>query len=87
MNELRCDCHPDARPILRDADKIPRKGMKYTTRQSTLKRRIKCNAWGNWHGYEGTKRVASFGETTQHTAEQNAQRWLNEDQSAIASNF
>lgn len=23
MSSLRCDCHPDARPSLRDADKLP----------------------------------------------------------------
>ena len=36
-----------------------------------MKRRIKQNIWGNWNGYEGTRRVMQFG-----TSERNAKHWL-----------
>ena len=39
------------------------------------KRRIKQNAWGNWYGYEGSKRVNAFAETPEYSMEQNAERW------------
>ena len=41
-----------------------------------LKRRIKQNVWGNWYGYEGTRRVITFGEDAQYTQEQKAERWV-----------
>jgi hypothetical protein len=31
-------------------------------------RRVRCNVWGNWYGYEGTRRAAEFG-TDEETAE------------------
>lgn len=34
-------------------------------------RRIKANVWGNWNGYEGTRKVISFG-----LDERDAQEWL-----------
>jgi hypothetical protein len=45
-------------------------------KDATMKRRIKQNAWGNWYGYEGRRRVKAFGESVEWTAEQNAERWL-----------
>ena len=39
-------------------------------------RRIKQNAWDNWYGYEGTRRVIAFANTPEHTAEQAANIWL-----------
>jgi len=42
-----------------------------------MKRTIKQNAYDNWYGYEGGKRVAAFGDTVVRTAEQAAQEWLN----------
>lgn len=36
-----------------------------------MKRRIRQNIWGNWKGYEGTRRVEDFG-----TDEQEARLWL-----------
>jgi hypothetical protein len=41
-----------------------------------MKARIKQNIYGNWYGYLGNKRVMEFGETSEFTQEQNAQRWL-----------
>lgn len=38
-------------------------------RKST--RRIRMNIWGNWNGYEGTRKVRSFG-----TDELGARDWL-----------
>ena len=35
-----------------------------------MKRRVKQNAWGNWKGYEGARKVYDFG-----TDEQAAQKW------------
>jgi hypothetical protein len=36
-----------------------------------MKRKIRINAWGNWYGYEGAKRVIEFG-----TDERAANEWL-----------
>ena len=44
---------------------------------SSGKRRIKQNVWGNWYGYEGSKRVKAFCETPEYSMEQNAERWRN----------
>lgn len=41
-----------------------------------LKRRIKQNTWGNWYGYEGSRRVIEFSNTPFGTQEQYAQEWL-----------
>ena len=35
------------------------------------KRRIKMNVWGNWNGYEGSKRALEFG-----TDERGARVWF-----------
>jgi hypothetical protein len=40
------------------------------------KKRIARNAWDNWYGYEGTRRVISFANTSQGTQEQHATAWL-----------
>lgn len=45
-----------------------------------MKARIKQNAWDNWYGYLGRKRVEMFFNTSTATAEQNAQAWLKEQQ-------
>ena len=42
---------------------------------SSGKRRIRQNAWGNWYGYEGKRRVKAFAETPEYSMEQNAERW------------
>jgi hypothetical protein len=47
-----------------------------TTKEATMKRRIKQNIWGNWYGYEGQRRVKAFCDSVEWTAEQNAERWL-----------
>jgi hypothetical protein len=44
--------------------------------------RIRKNAWGNWCGYVGGRRVITFSGTPDLTAEQNAHLWLAEKQSA-----
>lgn len=36
-----------------------------------MKRKIKQNVWGNWNGYEGTRKVKEFG-----TGEFEAREWL-----------
>lgn len=36
-----------------------------------MKRRIRQNVWGNWNGYEGTRKVVEFG-----TDNQDAEHWL-----------
>jgi hypothetical protein len=36
-----------------------------------MKRRIRQSIWGNWNGYEGTKKVLDFG-----LDELEAKRWL-----------
>jgi len=41
-----------------------------------MKARIKQNAWGNWYGYLGNKKVESFSNTPTETMEQQAQVWL-----------
>ena len=46
-----------------------------TTQTEGSKRRIKQNAWGNWYGYEGKRRVKAFAETPEYSMEQNAERW------------
>ncbi len=40
------------------------------------RRRIHQNVWGNWYGYEGTRRVIAFGNSPEATAEQAAHAWL-----------
>lgn len=47
------------------------------TNNKTPKRRIRQNIWGNWYGYEGTKRVREFSNGPYASAEQDAQDWLN----------
>lgn len=42
------------------------------------KRRIRQNAWGNWYGYEGTRRVAEFMNTPCESMEAQAKRWVSE---------
>lgn len=42
-----------------------------------LKRRIRQNIWGNWYGYEGTRRVIEFANGILGSAEQYANEWLN----------
>lgn len=39
-------------------------------------RRIHRNKWGNWYGYEGRRKVASFSESAELTQERAAQTWL-----------
>ena len=39
---------------------------------------IKQNAWDNWYGYIGNRKVASFFNTPTETQEQQAKRWLQE---------
>lgn len=41
-----------------------------------MKRRIRENIWGNWYGYEGTRRVIEFANTPEFTAEFRANFWL-----------
>jgi len=48
-----------------------------------MKARIKQNAWGNWYGYLGTKKVASFANSPTETMEQQAQAWLKENTDLI----
>lgn len=40
-------------------------------KNKTLKRRIHCNRWGNWMGYEGTRSTQDFG-----LDEREARDWL-----------
>lgn len=40
------------------------------------RRRIRQNAWGNWYGYDGKRRVVVFNNTPCESMEQQAQRWL-----------
>lgn len=42
--------------------------------------RIRENAWGNWYGYIGNKRVEQFFNTPEETQEQQARRWLAEQE-------
>jgi len=39
-------------------------------------RRIRQNAWGNWYGYIGRRRVIAFGDSPVRGAEAEAERWL-----------
>lgn len=48
-----------------------------------MKARIKQNAWGNWYGYLGNKKVASFSNTPTETMEEQAQAWLKENTDLI----
>jgi hypothetical protein len=41
-----------------------------------MKRRIKQNAWGNWYGYEGSRKVKDFAESPYESQEQAAKSWL-----------
>ena len=44
------------------------------------KPRIKQNAWGNWYGYLGNRKIECFFNDDQGTQEQHAQEWLAEQQ-------
>lgn len=50
-----------------------------------MKRRIKENVWGNWYGYEGTRRVISFSESAFASQEELANEWLNHQEDAVDS--
>jgi len=41
-----------------------------------MKARIRQNAWDNWYGYLGRKRVMEFVNSSTETQEQQAKRWL-----------
>jgi hypothetical protein len=41
-----------------------------------MKRRIRQNQFGNWYGYEGTRKVIAFSETPCNSQEEQAQAWL-----------
>ncbi len=41
-----------------------------------MKYRIKQNAWGNWYGYKGTRKVESFSSSPYESQEEQALRWL-----------
>jgi len=43
-----------------------------------MKFRIKENAWGNWVGYQGTKKVVEFADTPTSTQKDKAEKWLME---------
>jgi hypothetical protein len=52
-----------------------------TIRPATGKRpkpRIRKNAWDNWYGYLGNRRVMVFANAPTETQEQQANRWLAE---------
>src|SRR5512137_1238497 len=40
---------------------------------------IGCTAWGNWYGYIGRRKVESFMNTPEASAEDNARAWLNQE--------
>lgn len=49
-----------------------------------MKARIKQNAWGNWYGYLGTKKVIAFTNTSPGSGmEEEAQAWLKENTDLI----
>jgi len=41
-----------------------------------VKFRIKENAWGNWCGYQGAKKVIEFADTPTSTQKDKAEKWL-----------
>lgn len=41
-----------------------------------MKRRIRMNVWGNWYGYEGTRRTREFADLPYASAEVHAKEWL-----------
>lgn len=41
-----------------------------------MKRRIRKNAWGNWYGYLGNKKVEWFASDAEYSQEEIAQHWL-----------
>jgi hypothetical protein len=43
---------------------------------------IKQNAWDNWYGYMGRKKVRMFTNTAIETQEDEANRWLAGDEEA-----
>jgi hypothetical protein len=45
-------------------------------KNENAKRRIRQNAYGNWYGYIGTRRVEQFFNSPEETMEQQANRWL-----------
>lgn len=45
-----------------------------------MKPRIHKNVWDNWYGYLGRKRVISFCNSPTETQEQQAKRWLKEQE-------
>jgi hypothetical protein len=45
-----------------------------------MKARIKQNAWGNWYGYLGNRKVECFFNDAYGTQEQHAQEWLAEQE-------
>ena len=47
-----------------------------------MKRTIRVNSWDNWYGYEGTRKVRAFANSSIETQEQEAVRWVNGDDSA-----
>lgn len=44
---------------------------------------IRQNIYGNWYGYKGRSLVASFGNSSQGTAEQAANEWLRVQQAPV----
>lgn len=42
------------------------------------KRRIRQSAWGNWYGYEGSRKVIEFSNTPFEAQEDMAIRWASE---------
>jgi hypothetical protein len=48
----------------------------YPAYQCAGKPRIRKNAWDNWYGYVGTRRVVMFSNSTTQTQEQQATQWL-----------
>lgn len=50
-----------------------------------MKRRIRQNAWGNWYGYEGRKKVKDFAKTATHSQEEHARAWVEEREKEIES--
>lgn len=42
------------------------------------KAKIKQNAWGNWYGYIGTRKVAAFSNSPTQSQEDAAKEWLDQ---------
>lgn len=40
------------------------------------KKRIRQNVWGNWYGYEGRNKVATFFDSPEGTQAEHAKNWL-----------